>query len=61
MSISCGDPGIRESVSVDVHIIQETVPGDPLLIGVNATYTIDDEPKLFVSVKWEQQHVSRYS
>ena len=60
VSISCGDPGIGETVPVDVHIVQETVPGDPKLIGVNVTHTLDDEPNSFVSINWEQQHVSHY-
>ena len=60
MSISCGDPGIGETVPVNVHIVQETVPGDPKLIGVNVTHTLDDKPNSFVSIKWEQQHVSHY-
>ena len=34
-SISCGDPVIRGTVPVDVHIIQDTVPADPQIIEVS--------------------------
>ena len=35
MSISCGDPGTRGTVPVDVHIVQDTVPADPQIIEVS--------------------------
>ena len=52
-SISCGDAVTRSTVPVDVHIIQETVPADPQLIGVNATSTFDDKLTSFVAIKWK--------
>ena len=48
VSISCSAPGIGETVPVDIHIIQETVPGDPQLIGVNATVTT----LVLLSITW---------
>ena len=35
MSVSCGDPGIKRMIPVDVHIIQDSVPTDPQLTEIS--------------------------
>ena len=59
VSISCGDPVIRGTVPVNVHIIQATVPADPQIIEVSvygqlvSLLEINEEFKVFmVSISW---------
>ena len=56
-NISCGDTLIRDSVSVQVSITQETVPGDPLLISANTSVVygnrVDGVQTMF-SLLWKE-------
>ena len=55
LSISCGDPAIRGTVSVDVHIVQDTVPADPQLhtLSVQLVTTLEFDMTVFaVSISW---------
>ena len=49
-NISCGSPGTRETVPVDVHIAQETAPADPQFSTLSVT--ILDLKTFTVSVSW---------
>ena len=53
VSISCSAPGIGKTVPVDVHITQQTVPGDTQLIGVNAS--LIGSSMLQLLIRWKQQ------
>ena len=59
-SISCGDTEIRDSVSLQVSITQETVPGDPLLISANTSVVygnrVDGVQTMFSLLWKEVQH-----
>ena len=55
MSISCGDPAIRRTVPVDVHIVQDTVPADLQLntLSVQLVTTLEFDMTVFVvSISW---------
>ena len=55
MSISCGDPGTRETVPVDVYTVQDTVPGDLQLqtLSVQLVTTLEFDMTVFVvSISW---------
>ena len=60
MSISCGDPRIKRTIPVDVHIVQDTVPADPQIIEASVYDQLvsrleinKDQFKVFmVSVSW---------
>ena len=58
-NISCGSPGTRETVPVDVHIAHETVPADPQFITLSVQLvTILDLKTFTVSIsKMELQQV----
>ena len=55
MNISCGDPVIRGTVPVDVHIVQDTVPADPQLhtLRIQSATTLEFDVTMFaVSISW---------
>ena len=55
MSISCGDPAIRGTVPVDVHIVQDTVPANPQLqtLSVQLVTILEFDMTVFVvSISW---------
>ena len=55
MSISCGDPGTRGTVPVDVHIVQDTVPAEPQLHKLNLQLVTNlefDITVFVVSISW---------
>ena len=65
MNISCGDQLNKNSTPVDVHIMQETAPGDPRFIHVRFVTTLETDKVnsaisiIMVSVLWEKVHQVR--
>ena len=54
-NISCGSPGTRETVPVDLHIAQETAPAEPQLIELRAQSDIEHQLHsniIVVSISW---------
>ena len=65
MSISCGDPGIKRTIPVNVQIVQQTVPAAPQLNNTQIANIFENQTNAtvftytIVLISWERQQLVR--